>query len=640
MRPQPNRPPRHGIGETLALIFIGGWLAVNTMVWAALKVGGFIMTGHWPDLPYLDVSTAMLGKLTGQKSPTSRPVTLAHRPKIAVNFADSVFGGWLMPAIRFALVQAVIVLVAVAIISLRRWSRGTRRSRRQREAARWARLWDLRALAMIRGRDLRAWLVLPFRRSRWHAGREPRLVLGLGPWRRPLAVEALHSVFVLGPTQSRKTSGLAVPALLEWGGPAMATSVKPDLMADTIRRRRRMGTVWVFNPAGVPGISSDGWNPLSACTSWAKSRELAKWLAEAAAGTKRYSAEEAEFWDFAGTKLLGPVLWAAALGGYRIGQVVSWLDAMGEPPAEKQEFLNNTMNLIMSILGKHDEEAAQRAFLSVCYQDGRQRSGTVAKAQQIMEVFADTSVAAACSRPDIDPEELLSGANTLYLFAPLHEQNRLRPVFEALVMCVLRTAMEQSAAAGRALDPPLLALLDEAGNIAPLRELGQIASTGPGQGIQLVSVFHDFAQVQHRYGDQAHTVLNNHRAKVALSGLSDPASLEYFSRLIGDAAEVEESRTTGQDGRASRTEHVAYRHLAPLATLRLVRPGRGVLVYGHLPPAKLRLRYWRRNPTLCGLAAGGRDRRETSGAGAARAQVRGDLRQLRPGEAGRDRAGA
>jgi TraM recognition site of TraD and TraG len=41
------------------------------------------------------------------------------------------------------------------------------------------------------------------------------------------------------------------------------------------------------------------------------------------------------------------------------------------------------------------------------------------------------------------------------------------------------------------LDPRLLLCLDEAGNIAAIPELPELATTGRGQGIQLLSIFHD-----------------------------------------------------------------------------------------------------------------------------------------------------
>src|SRR5579863_2682484 len=39
-----------------------------------------------------------------------------------------------------------------------------------------------------------------------------------------LRTEQSHSVAVIGPTQSGKTSGLAIPAILSWCGPVVASS--------------------------------------------------------------------------------------------------------------------------------------------------------------------------------------------------------------------------------------------------------------------------------------------------------------------------------------------------------------------------------------------------------------------------------
>ena len=52
-----------------------------------------------------------------------------------------------------------------------------------------------------------------------------------------------------------------------------------------------------------------------------------------------------------------------------------------------------------------------------------------------------------------------------------------------------------SAPAFPLLGSPLRLGAMECANIAPLRELATIASTGAGQGIQLVSVFQDLAQI-------------------------------------------------------------------------------------------------------------------------------------------------
>ena len=42
------------------------------------------------------------------------------------------------------------------------------------------------------------------------------------------------------------------------------------------------------------------------------------------------------------------------------------------------------------------------------------------------------------------------------------------------------------------------------------------------------------AQIEARYKERARTVVNNHRAKVVLSGISDAGTLEYVTKLIGE----------------------------------------------------------------------------------------------------------
>ncbi|HEY5053726.1 MAG TPA: TraG/TraD/VirD4 family protein, partial [Solirubrobacterales bacterium] len=140
--------------------------------------------------------------------------------------------------------------------------------------------------------------------------------------------------------------------------------------------------------------------------------------------------------------------------------------------------------------------------------------------------------------------------------------------------------------------PPLLLLLDECANIAPIPNLAEIASTGAGQGVQLLSVFQDMAQVSSRYGRAASTIVNNHRAKVFGTGISDADTLSYVSRVLGAGEFEQRSRSTGEKGRNSQTEGDTYRDLAPANLIRERQPGTGLLVYGHLPPAKIRLRPW------------------------------------------------
>ena len=175
---------------------------------------------------------------------------------------------------------------------------------------------------------------------------------------------------------------------------------------------------------------------------------------------------------------------------------------------------------------------------SLWAKEERLRGSVFATAETLVAAFADPGVgraAASC----IDFDEWLSGDNTIYVVAASHEQARLRPVLTVLVQQALRRAYDLANKTRGTLEHPCLALLDEAGNIAPLRDLPAYAATARSHGITVVSVWQDIAQLKTLYGHRAQTVLNNHGAKLFGTGIADDGTLEYVSRLIGDERRTE-----------------------------------------------------------------------------------------------------
>jgi type IV secretion system protein VirD4 len=218
----------------------------------------------------------------------------------------------------------------------------------------------------------------------------------------------------------------------------------------------------------------------------------------------------------------------------------------------------------------------------------------------VIEAFADPDVA-ACESPGfagpwpastatVDAGRLLDGDNTLYLCAPAHDQRRLRALFATLVAQVIAEAYRRAMVHGKGLDPPLLVVLDEAANVAPLAELDVLASTAAGHGVQLVTVWQDLAQLNARYGPKGPSVVNNHRAKVFLSGIADPGTLEHASQLAGEEDRRVRSTTFDHYGSASTTDASSPRRLVPPDALRRIEPGTALLLYAHLPPVRLTLR--------------------------------------------------
>ncbi len=466
-----------------------------------------------------------------------------------------------MAGITAVVVPVVLGGALVAGVSSRGGTWQAPRGRGPRRGARWARRRELRPLLVSAD-------VPP----------PGRLPLGVIPGlrRARIAGEPAQSLVVVGPTQSGKTTSLAVPAILSWRGPVLAASVKSDLLRDTREPRARRGLVWCIDPTGCSGVPADQWTPLAGCAEWRVACRVAADLCDSAKADG--TTADGEFWYATAAKLLAPLLLAAALDRRTMGDVVRWVDTqeVGE---------------VAAILEATAPPEALHAARATWCRDERTRSSVYTTAETVLAPFAQAPPGPAAHR-SFEPRQLLGGSHTVYLCAPAHDQRRLRGYFTALTQQVLSFAFASATRSGRPIDPPLLVVLDEAAHIAPLPELDGLAATCASHGIQIVTVWQDLAQVRGRYGARAATVLNNHRAKLFLPGIADPDTLEYASRLVGDEEVTHPSVTRDPAGRRSTTSTTGPRRLLPPEDLRCLRRGQAVLVYGTLPPAKLQLRPW------------------------------------------------
>lgn len=151
---------------------------------------------------------------------------------------------------------------------------------------------------------------------------------------RLLACEPQASLAVIGPTGCGKTAGFAIPALLEWRGPIIATSVKTDLLDATIEHRRRRGLVWLYDPTGASSEPTSNWSPLDACDSWQGATRTAAWMVEAAQ-PRRDSMADGDYWYGQARKALGPYLLAGHVRGAGLDDLIRWIDTQERAEVEK-----------------------------------------------------------------------------------------------------------------------------------------------------------------------------------------------------------------------------------------------------------------------------------------------------------------
>jgi type IV secretion system protein VirD4 len=556
---------REGFSDAAVLVAIGCLASVAAALWLWGGLAGALFGAGWPRVG--------IGELLGIaiRLPSRLTDPAGAWPNAARSRLPGPGGFYLALA---PLVAAGVALVPVAGRVGGGLSGGA--------GARWA-----------RGRELGSLRSAQSRRS-------GRLALGRRGGRL-LYAEHRHALVAFGPPQSGKSAGIAIPALLDWNGPAVACSIKTDLLAATHARRRALGEVFVFDPFGLAAHApSHTWSPLHAADTWDGALEVA-WRLASAAELDRRGMEGGEFWAVAAEQRLAPLLYTAAACGVGMDAVVRWV--YGQGARELHEALMQISGEARDDARLIDAHAAYDAVRAFEAQADRTRTSIEATAQALLRAYRFQRVLRSAQSSEITPDRLLDGPATLYLIGDAKASKLLRPVFLALLGEVIDRAYERATVAGGQLERPLLLCLDEAGNVAPLPNLAEIASTAPSHNIQLVTIFHDLAQARSRYGNQAETVINSHRARMLLPGVADLDTLRYFSGLAGEEEARDRTHTTGSGGSTRSTSRRRRPLIAPEA-LRQLPDRHALLLYGRLGPTRLRLRLWFEDRRLRNLARG------------------------------------
>jgi type IV secretion system protein VirD4 len=566
---------REGPLDQFLLMAVAILLGATFMLWLTGQVAGFIHSGHWPK-----VSLPEMGAVV-TRVPRHPLDPAAAWPADARRLLPG-------PVLFWATFMVLLAVLATAWFYLSTLLRSARRR--------------MGRAIVVERETAPADQVGPAGWARPQLFRE-LYVRAPTPWRvtlgrvngRLVAAEPLQSVIALGPTQSQKTSGLAIPAVLEWDGPVLAACVKPDLIRSTIGRRWQKGEVFLYDPAGATGMEANTWSPLPRCETWEGAYRMALALVNASRLTSRAD-REVEAIPGAGTNLLAAMLLAAAISGRSMSDVLRW--------GQRQDRAE-----ITAAINVANEPAAADAFESIWSQSEQRRSQVYAQVLGVIAAYTDPTVKEASAGTRFTAERLLDGlANTAYVNLPAHEQRRLGPLTVALVQDVIELAFERSRNRGAPIDPALLVVLDDAASSAALPQLDVYAASAGGYGVQLVTTFRHLSQMRARYDDRAEAVFANHKAKVILSGVTDGETLTVLSHLLGDetirqlstpAALARAARDRGE-GEASPAARSAARArgASPAEALGWISPGHGVLLYGHIPPAPITLRPWFRDRQL------------------------------------------
>lgn len=565
------------LAETLAVVVLGTAAAAGALVWT-LSGLGILLTGHgWHPVRSDDLGTTLTAiprRLPDLRSayPTATAEQLPPSPVLWV---------LLLVQIALAAVAGVLILRAVRSLLHEDGKRSVEHSRRAGMATRA----DLRQHLSARAVRSRGKQARPSLAGRRYATQDVGLSLGRDiQHRKEVWGSVEDSYLYLGPPRSGKGVHLVIPQALDAAGALIVTSTRPDVLHATRRCREQRGPVFVFDPQGLaPDVATLRWNPARGCADPLVAINRARALS---AGTGLGEMRDGAYWQLMSAAVLRCYLHAAALTGRPIGDLLAWAARPADPTPVR--ILRDESG---ACPGWAEELAAQANA------DPKQRDTVWSGVRRAVDCLADPRVVTACSPASeeaFDPTAFLTGNASLYLLGATGVQLSVAPLITALLEDVLDTARERAAHSphGR-LDPPLLLLLDEAANIAPIPSLPNLLADGGGVGITTVAVLQSLAQARSRWGDAAaDAMVDAATTKVVLGGLAHADDLARLSKLAGEIDIPLHTHSHGPGG-PSRSTSTQRQPVLPIDRIRTLPTGQALVLARRYAPVQVQLRpYW------------------------------------------------
>ncbi|KPC62669.1 type IV secretory system conjugative DNA transfer family protein [Streptomyces chattanoogensis] len=399
------------------------------------------------------------------------------------------------------------------------------------------------------------------------------------------------AVAIMAP-RSGKTTSLAIPSILAAPGPVLLTSNKAagDAYTATIEARSAVGRTWSMDPQQIAHAErAMWWNPLAG----AKTLDGANRLAGHFLAASVDASQQGDFWSKAGSNILSQLFLAAALDERPITDVMAWLAF----PADRTP---------LDILRDHGHAAVAAQLKGTVEGPPETRDGIYETARQYAAALLNSGIAAWVTpqkdAEEFKPSEFVTSKDTLYLLSK-DGGGGASALIAACADSVMRAATAQAERAGGRLDPPMLAILDEAANVCKISDLPDLYSHLGSRGIIPITILQSYRQGQKVWGDTGMDAMwSASTIKVIGSGIDDPDFADKLSRLIGDH-DVETTSTSTSDSGKSTSVSMRQERILPADAIRALPKGTAIALATGMRVAMLDLCPWYKEPGADKLSA-------------------------------------
>lgn len=397
-------------------------------------------------------------------------------------------------------------------------------------------------------------------------------------------------IFVCAPTGSGKSSGISIPTLLSYEGPAVVLDIKGECWERTAGWRASRGrTPWLFEPFNEDGRTAR-FNPLAQIDR--EDPERAYDALQRIATILFPNGEGAEgFWNLAARDaFLGVAMLVTESpdAPLTLGEINRWF---AEP------------NFAESLQRRIEDRTVRGEPLSaICVSSLNNFIGNSTNTVSSIKVsvtarlqaWSNARVDAATSVSDFDIASLRSAGSTLYLRVAPGDLARAAPIFSLFIELLLDHLGRGPAA--RPGENRLLVVLDEFASLGRLSTLGRSFAWIGGYGVRLICVVQNRGQLHQIYGAGAEEIIGNCGLQVFFgpNALSDARQLSDTLGQHGQTATSTSGPIGLGSGRRSKSRSEQRRNLMlPQELMRLDRHRIFIVARGFPPIAGQWFQAWR-----------------------------------------------
>lgn len=365
-------------------------------------------------------------------------------------------------------------------------------------------------------------------------------------------------VAVYGPRMS-KTTGLAIPLIMEAPGPVLTTSNKRDLVDLTRGPRSNQGPVWVFDPQGIVGETPTWyWDVLSYVTDGdplqmdVRANALAQQFQFAAAPEQ--STKDAYFAP-AGEELLTQLILAAAVAKEHDRHVAS----KGILTVREWVTNANTQEPVKHLRRAGYDDHAEGLAATMRYPE-KQRDGIYGTAKMVtgflsFRVVRDW-ITPGNGRVAFSPTEFVATGSKATLYSISREgKGSMGALVTALTAAVAEAAehLAERSPNGR-LPVPMYLVLDEAANVCRWNDLPDLFSHYGSKGILPTVFLQSPAQGQKVWGHAGFRILwGSASLRLIGGGLDDTEFLRGAVESVGRYTRTAHSTSSSRSGTSHST---------------------------------------------------------------------------------------